>query len=323
MSGSESWAFAASWVPLLFLLVIPFFPPQSITWSRGPDLPLPRGGYYAAWHQGGLLVAGGTYWKDKKKYWTDRVDFYNPSLGRWSRWKPLPRPLAYGSMVEARGTLYLIGGSDEDHLYGTVYRLSGQDWTTAGEAPVKLIYTAAAAVGSRIYLFGGGSSVNDLTTATNESWVLDLKEGRWHQLAPVPGPPRVIHTVAHVGPYIYLFGGSSQRPGQELYNLDDAYRFDCGAGTWKALRRTPAPIRAWWATTAGRDVYLFGGYSDRFLDDVYRYDPSRDEYRIVSHLPVPLADTKFFYDHRTFYGTSGEDQGSSRFRGTLIGQVRD
>src|ERR671918_165729 len=92
---------------LLLMFLISFISGSSlfknISWDRGPDLPLPRNGYYAAWYNDGLLIAGGTYWKNGRKYWTEEVSFYDPAIDTWVKWEPLPRPLAYGGMAQIDG----------------------------------------------------------------------------------------------------------------------------------------------------------------------------------------------------------------------------
>ncbi len=294
-----------------------------ISWSRGTDPPLPRGGYYAARHGDGLVLAGGTYWKAGEKLWVDRVDYYDPERNEWRQWPSLPRPLAYGAMVAVRDSLYLLGGVGKTSSHRDIYRLSGAKWVRIGETPSSLYYTAAAAVGERIYLLGGGPSITDLDRATNEAWVLNLRDLRWRRLPPIPGSPRVIHTAASFDGDIYLFGGSlKKKRGDPLTNLDDAYRLRTATEQWERLGSTPVAARAWWAEPAGNFLYLFGGYSDRFLDHVYRYDPRNDTYVLISNLPLGLCDTKFLYSRGVFYGISGEDRARSRFPGLLIGRPR-
>jgi N-acetylneuraminic acid mutarotase len=167
-------------------------------------------------------------------------------------------------MVQANQKLYLIGGSDEKSLYNDIYQLEGRGWVRIGEAPFKSVYSAAVAISTHIYIFGGGSSVTDLTKATNQAWMFNVKSGQWKKLESIPGPPRVLHAAAIRGHYIYIFGGATQPPGQELINLDDAYRFDTQKEKWSKLKPTPLPTRAWWATTANDSIYLFGGYSQSF-----------------------------------------------------------
>lgn len=293
---------------------------ETILWSRGPDIPLPRGGYYASWYEGGLLIAGGTYWKDGKKLWTDSVSFYEPSRNRWVEWPPLPLTLAYGVMAQVKGKLYLIGGMVNDRLSVDMFRLDGRKWTRIGEAPAESIYGASTVVGNKIYVLGGGDSNNDLTTATNETWSFDPTSSRWEQLEGFPGKPRVVHGVVSIGNSIFLFGGATQSKGGPLIDLNDAYRFDTVTKKWSTLTPMPQACRAMGVTVARGSIYLIGGVGQNSLDTVYSYQPGRDEYRLVSHLPSPLLDAKFFFQNGVFYGATGEDKARSRFPGLYIGR---
>jgi len=295
---------------------------EQIVWERGADPPVGRGGYYAASYHGGIVLAGGTYWKSGKKVWTDRVDFYDPQKNRWSKLPALPMPLAYGGLVRIGESLYLLGGAHGEAAHREIYRFQGERWEQVGKTPAPLFYTAAVALDSRVYLLAGGS-VSDLSKATREVWMASAGDFQWQKLPPIPGSPRVIHTAAALGQSIYVFGGCHQEPEQELMNLRDAYRLDTAKGTWRRLGDAPLAVRAWWAEASGNAIYLFGGYTDHFLDHVYRYDPADDTYTLVSNLPLGLADTKFLrHQDGNFYGIAGEDKMASRFSGMLIGRPR-
>ncbi len=318
MSTKTVIVFAALMLPLT---IAPRSSSHNITWKRGPDIPLPRGGYSAAAFQGGVLVAGGVYWKAGEKLWTDRVDFYNPHSGKWSQWPSLPQPLAYGGTVRIDGTLYLMGGGNGNVPQRNVYKLVDRQWLAVAKTPVPFFFTSAVSVGSRVYLLGGTPEMDDLSKGTNEAWAADVRDWKWKSLPPFPGPPRTIQTAAAAGSSVYLFGGVTQRKGGPLQNLDDAYRLDTITGSWTTLKQAPQKVRAGWAETVDADIYLLGGYSDRFLDTVYLYDPSEDEYTLVSNFQPGLADTEFLHHQGTFYGISGEDKGKSRFPGLLLGTL--
>lgn len=66
MSSKTVGIFAAL---MLLLSVGPRSSSHNITWKRGPDIHLPRGGYSAAVFQGGVLVVGGVYWKGETEAW--------------------------------------------------------------------------------------------------------------------------------------------------------------------------------------------------------------------------------------------------------------
>jgi len=295
--------------------------PQTISWSRGLDVPLPRGGYYASWYQGGLLIAGGTYWKDRKKLWTNSVSYYQPAQNTWVEWPPLPLALAYGVMAQVKGKLYLIGGMDNNKLSLDILRLDGKTWNKIGVAPAASIYGAATVVGKKIYVLGGGDSNTDLTTATNQTWSFDPTTNKWEKLEGFPGKSRVVHAVVSIGNSIYLFGGATQTKGGPLTDLSDAYRFDTATKKWTTLSSMLQACRAIGSVVAQGSIYLIGGVGQHSLDTVYRYRPERDEYQLVSHLPSPLLDSKFFFKDGSFYGATGEDKAASRFPGLYIGRL--
>ncbi|MGD9562429.1 MAG: Kelch repeat-containing protein [Pyrinomonadaceae bacterium] len=293
-----------------------------IEWTRASDIPLPRGGYFAAWHDGGLWLAGGSYWKDGKKLWTAETSFYNPQTGKWSRMKPLPKAFGYGVTAVIGGDIYLLGGVDsEGNANKEMYRLRNRQWSKVGESPAAFIYPAYAVVGKKVYIFGGSSSATDVSQATSKAWVYDTASKKWNNLPPIPGDPREIFSASAVGKHVYVFGGLTQRPGEQPSNLNDAYRFDLVRRKWEPIKKLPIAMRAFWAGTDGRDIYLIGGYADAGLDTVYRYSPERDSYELISKLPQPLMDTKFIFNKRIFYGASGEDRPASRFSGLVVGRL--
>lgn len=295
---------------------------DSITWSRGPNVPLPRGGYGMAWHEQKLLLVGGTFWRDKKKHWTEEVSSFDPATGEWSQLTPLPRPLAYGAVAPSDDPLYLLGGCDDKRVYRDLYRLKDGKWHRIGEIPEPLVYSAAAVLDGHIYQVAGSYDLNDLTTGTQKSWVYDQDSASWSEGPPVPGPPRLLHVLTAVGDSLYLFGGCTQKTGGELTDLADAYRLRKGGKQWESIKSLPLPIRAAGIAVAKGRIFIFGGYSGKFLDTVYCYDVPRNDYTLISHIPVPLADTKFAFKNGRFYGAAGEDADRSRFPGLLIGELK-
>lgn len=294
----------------------------AIDWVRGPDVPLPRGGYFAAWYRNGLWVGGGSYWKDGKKLWTDETSFFDPNANAWSTLESIPRRIGYGAIAVVANDLYLLGGVDGDgNLNRDIYRLHSGQWRKVGISPAGFVYPAFSTIGSKVYIFGGSTSASDVTKATNDAWVYNARSGEWSKLEAIPGPPRQIFSGAAVGEKIYLFGGLTQKEGEKIANLDDAYCLDTKTGKWTRIRKLPQAMRAFWAQTNGHSVYLLGGYSESGLDTVYRYSPSSDSYELVSTLPQPLMDTKFIYNEGKFYGASGEDKLMSRFPGLVIGTL--
>jgi N-acetylneuraminic acid mutarotase len=295
---------------------------MQIEWERADDVPLPRGGYFAAWTNGGLWIAGGSYWKNDEKLWTNEASFFDPKSGKWSTAEPIPKAFGYGVTASIESDIYILGGADgEGKPNRDIYRLRDEKWTKIGETPAEFIYPAYSAVGSSIYIFGGSTHASDVSLSTNETHIYDTETGTWSKGEPLPGEPREIFSAASIGTDIYVFGGLTQKKGEEIANLDDAYRFDTTSGKWSPIKKMPIKMRAFWAGTDGENVFLIGGYSDAGSDSVYRYSPKTDEYELISKLPQPLMDTKFIYNDGHFYGASGEDKPRSRFPGFVIGTI--
>jgi len=311
---------------LIFMTLVSFVEAQEqrIAWTRATDIPLPRGGYFAAWYNDGLWLAGGSYWKDGKKLWTNEASLYDPKTNAWSSVKPIPKAIGYGATASIGKEIYLFGGTDEaGNLNKDVYRLRNGEWDKIGESPTGFIYPAYATVGKKVYIFGGSASPGDVTTATNDVWVYDTKTNKFERGAPFPGAPRQTFSAAAIGRDIYMLGGVTQRTGEKFHNLDDAYRLDTKTGKWSEIRKMPIAMRAFWAGTDGESIYLIGGYAEGGVDTIYRYSTKTDSYELVSRLPQPLMDTKFIYNKGKFYGASGEDKLVSRFPGLVIGTLTD
>lgn len=296
-----------------------------IEWTKGEDIPQPRGGYFVEQQNGGLWLGGGSYWKDGKKLWTSEASFYDIRHGKWSTLEPLPKAFGYGVTGRVGKDLYILGGVDGNGKPNKeIYRLRNGKWKMVGESPEEFIYPAYVTLGHRIYVFGGSSSATDVSCATANAWIFDTRSSKWKSVPAIPGAPRQIFSATVVGKDIFVFGGITQRPGEKPTNLDDAFRFETKSRTWTKIRRMPIAMRAFWASSDGLDVYLFGGYAESGLDTVYRYSPQRDEYELVSRLPQPLMDTKFILLGDSFYGASGEDKLASRFSGIVVGRlIRD
>ena len=138
--------------------------------------------------------------------------------------------------------------------------------------------TAAAAVGTKIYLFGGygySSAVNTiqvLDTTTETVQTLSVK---------LPTAGSSISSIA-IGTKIYLFGGDG---------LDTIQVFDTTNDTIKLLSTklsTKAPKIA--AAAVGTKIYLFGGWNDNIYSDTIQvFDTTNDTIQTLStKLPMGM-----------------------------------
>ena len=238
----------------LALVLIAGFLAESLVWQERAPLPLPRAGYMAGVIDGHFVLAGGSYWTEKRKLWTDRVDIFDPQANVWRPAASLPEPRSDAACVTLKNSLYLFGGGAEGTTRRDALVFRNGEWKPrpAAQLPSPRIYAVAVASGSSIYLFGGLSKANDYHTANDTLWVWNpaSPESGWKQLQSLPGPQRFDHGVAELRGKIYVFGGATGE-GAGVRNLHDAYQFDIRSGKWTKLPDLPLARRAWWAWARG------------------------------------------------------------------------
>ena len=121
-------------------------------------------------------------------------------------------------------------GNDAERTYNDVFLLKWNDSTKTVEQeslpglPTTIAFTAASTLGSKVYL-AGGTETNDLASAMNNFWMLDLEkvEEGWQELPGWPGPTRGLNlTIAqHNGKedQVFVFSGRRNRRQWRNWNF--------------------------------------------------------------------------------------------------------
>ncbi|BDA44522.1 Acyl-CoA-binding domain-containing protein 4 [Coccomyxa sp. Obi] len=133
---------------------------------------------------------------------------------------------------------------------------------------------AAAAVGDRLFVFGGESPAGTQSNA----FVFNIVQNTWRAV-PVPSPrsedalPAMSgHAACAVRDKIYMFGGRQNRK-----YLQRTYVFDTGRGAWKCPKKSPTDPPGLFGhtlTSVGQHgIYLFGGQGKKPSNAVYSLDP--------------------------------------------------
>lgn len=126
------------------------------------------------------------------------------------------------------GTLYVVGGrrNGQENVRDTVFALDLRDpaagWATrAGRMPTPRGGLAAAAVGRRIYTFGGeGNPANGSMGVFPESEVYDVERDCWERLEPMELPRHGLWAVALADGGVYLPGGGIRQGGAAVRKFD-------------------------------------------------------------------------------------------------------
>lgn len=290
-------------------------------WTAGPDLPLPRAGYMAGVVGRRLVIAGGSYWEAGQKRWSNRTDYYDPAQRAWSPGPPLPEPRSDAASLVIDGVLHTWGGGAGGSISAECWQLQNGGWRRLPQMdlPEPRLYALAASLDGTVFILGGIREAAKHESAANTLWRWDGKRRRWSAAAPLPPPGRSLNAVAASNGKLYVFGGYTMRAGAGL-NLSEVWAYDPAADRWTGAGEFPFARRAWWAVpgSAGR-VFLFGGYTDTFSDEIWEYDTGTQRSRRVAHLPHPLADSKFFNLAGVYVAAGGESGDRIRFPGVIQG----
>jgi hypothetical protein len=155
------------------------------------------------------------------------------------------------SAVTLGGGAYVLGGYDGETPSPTVLRTTdGKRFSTVATLPVPARYMAAAALGGRIYAFGGETASGGASGAVEE---VDPEAGTARVVAHLPQPLSHASAVS-LGGRVYVLGGEAGgAPSDRIWSFDPASHAVSPAG------RLPQPVSDGAAATIGSTGYLIGG----------------------------------------------------------------
>lgn len=255
-----------------------------------PSLPDPLGvaGPFAGITNDALVVAGGANFPapvwENDKVWHDRIHVLTRSESaendvnyQWVDGGKLPHSLAYGATVSTKLGIVCMGGNDGQKTYDDVFVLS---WDAAKQQvtqrslpslPTPCAHGAATIIGDIIYM-AGGQSDNELQSAQNQLWALDLSqlngkaELQWEVLPPIPGPPRAFNlTVAQHNGYdncVYVISGRRKSgPGdRDVEFLTDVWEYCPTTKQWRQRQDAPRCFMAGTGIDVGQShIMVLGG----------------------------------------------------------------
>lgn len=267
---------------LSFLVLAASHGQEYLKWTPLSDLPplgdqteaLGVAGPYVGVHNDALIVAGGAnfpkpYWGEDK-VWHDDIWVLN-AAGEWIHGGDLPRPLGYGASVSTSQGVLCLGGNDAAQTYSDVFLLKWNPQTktveqeTLPNLPKPIAFTMAATIGDTVYL-SGGTETNDLSSALNNLWALDMSdaESGWRELPGWPGPARGLNLVAAQSngseEQLFLFSGRRVAENDAIEFLTDAYAYSPSANEWARLSDSPVCVMAGEAIPVGENhVFVVGG----------------------------------------------------------------
>ncbi|KAH7140950.1 hypothetical protein EDB81DRAFT_654609 [Dactylonectria macrodidyma] len=192
--------------------------PRDDSWAVLPSLPegTGRGSSIMGVYRDEIIVAGGVELIELKYGGTqltlDTVSAFNFKKRTWRSLPSLPEGREHAGGMVIRDTFYVVGGRfmGESNVRDTVLELSLKTWqwkNSRASMPTARGGISVAAVGSKIYAFGGEGNPDPTAGNTyNETEVYDVIRDRWEQLEPMPIPRHGFAAVT-VGKTIYTPAG--------------------------------------------------------------------------------------------------------------------
>lgn len=287
-------------------------------WTERTPMQLPRAGCAVAAVGGKLLVAGGTYWREGKKFWCADVTRFDPSANRWETVAPLPQARGDAPAAVLGDTLYVFGGGADGMPVNTVFAFQNDRWSVRPEIvlPAPRRSFSVVVIGQTFFLFGGMAGIwTDYGSVASTFWAYEANRG-WWSLPYLPGTTRFNVAIGVVDGRIIVAGGCSAIDGQ-VRNLDEIFSYDPDSRSWTLIGRLSVASRGASGLADGNRLFYFGGYTDKFETAIWSIDPASGWVKAAGQLPCGLADTRFARIGTSIIGATGENGIKMRFAGTI------
>ena len=235
--------------------------------------------------------------------------------GRWitGKFAPMPAPEEEITAVVSGDRLYLIGGNrggrPEWPRHVVEYNLATNTWTTKKPTPFSGDHMSAAALGGKIYVFGGQGE-GGVNKPLNTTWEYDPAADAWRPLAPMPAG-RTATVAVEAGGRIYVIGGNTVA-GLTVSTNDV---FDPALNRWESRMTMPTPRNHPAAGAVGGKIYVIGGrlaapniggFLSSNTDVVEEYDPATNAWRAMTKMPTPRSGHGWTTHQGRIYVAGGE-----------------
>ena len=255
----------------------PPLPPEG-RWDAAPPMTQGRAAHAVVASPSGIYALGGTGASGRPVLEVERFD------GR--AWEVIATLPGHGLNAPAAAMLderiYLIGGFDTTTNIPVaqvrVFDIATQRWSDAPDLPAARGGHAAAVLGGRIHVVGGG---NSRSTIADHS-VFDPRTSTWKDLAPLPRAMGSPAAVVHQG-VLYSVGG---RSGPS--DFGDVYRYDAANDRWLPMPSIPPRGTAGAVSYCGA-IHLFGGESQATQSTIaesLRFDAGREQWTPIAPMPT-------------------------------------
>jgi N-acetylneuraminic acid mutarotase len=229
-----------AWVPSKSVWI---YDTNAKSWSKGPDLPTPRGALTATAHENKIYAIGGA---KNPTYSTPELrptvpvenmastEVLDIATGTWSAAAPMLTARNHHGASLIDGKIYVVGGRigstfiiglSNNVSTNEVYDIAKNTWAAVLGMPTPRSGVGTAVLNGRMHVLGGEAYLNDLVGTYRTHEAFDPNTNTWQRLPPMPTPRHGL-AVAEIGGKMYAVSGSNVAGGggpHEGVNVNEVY----------------------------------------------------------------------------------------------------
>jgi N-acetylneuraminic acid mutarotase len=235
--------------------------------------------------------------------------------GRWIEQARLPIPVGEMGVIACAGRIHVIAGYARHRVDGDFHQVfdpATGSWTLKAAFPLPCNHVALAAIGTKIYAFGGFIEQN--RCPHSRCFVYDTTTDTWHPIAGLLRP-RGASSAVVVDGKVHLLGGRDVRSVEwhEIYDPQtDKYQILAGMRGSTGTQPFVGQRDHMGVVVVGRRIHAIGGRMDSYdfntgLNAIY--DPGTDAWSFGAPLPTPRSGVSAVYINGRIVVFGGEATG--------------
>jgi N-acetylneuraminic acid mutarotase len=229
-----------AWVPSKSVWI---YDVNAKSWSKGPDLPTPRGALSATAVGTKIYAIGGA---KNPSYSTPELrpavpvenvatnEVLDIATNSWSSLAPMLTARNHHGAALINGRIYVVGGRigstfiiglSNNVSTNEVYDVAKNTWSSVVGMPTPRSGIGVAVLNGRMHVLGGEAYLNDLVGTYRTHEAFDPKSNSWQRLPPMPTPRHGL-AVAEIAGKMYAVSGSNVAGGggpHEGVNVNEVY----------------------------------------------------------------------------------------------------
>lgn len=205
------------------------YDPAKKTWERLGNMPKARGSAAVAAYGKVIYLVGGL---ENLGRASTTVSAFDTVTRTWRELPNLPEPRDHAGGVVVGGSFYLLGGRTglpdwrKANTWAINLTATEKGWVEKVKMPTARGGIAAAAIGDKIYTFGGEGNPESTKGVFEQNQVYDTKLDSWSE-GPKMQHPRHGMGAVTVGGRIYVPGGGAVISGGESVATTDSFGTSC------------------------------------------------------------------------------------------------